>query len=418
MTANNAALRWGAMAVAVSATLGAFSVRSLLWFLLDLSILAAVYVPLERLFPRVPQPVLRAGVIRDLFHFFVNHLLAFMLLLLAVLPAARLLPWARYEPLARAVALQPLPVQVGEIVVIADLFQYAIHRLFHRVPFLWRVHEVHHSSTELDWLASARLHLVDIVVVRAVTFVPLFVGGFSDAAIRTYLMGAAVLGVFLHANLRFRFGALEKVVTTPRYHAFHHAADPAARDKNFAFHLPIIDRLFGTQYFPQRAWPQRYGVDALAQASTPDLRRTAPTDQLLGRATCQRQMEDRLGGIEPCRVVQSSHKLQRLYFWRRSPRARNRDPIHRAGPPRARHASRSREQPKNRPKNRRASRSGPRKRRRKSNSARRRSWTKVATNRREPRFRSKSTVAATWGESKSTTTSQEGRSGPGDVTAA
>jgi sterol desaturase/sphingolipid hydroxylase (fatty acid hydroxylase superfamily) len=178
-----------------------------------------------------------------------------------LLPATAVLGWARYEPIARAVRSQPLLLQVAEIIVVADLFQYRIHRWLHEVPLLWRVHAVHHSSKRLDWLAGSRLHLVDIVFVRAFTFAPLFVGGFSDAAVRTYAMLVAIAGVFLHANVRLRLGVLEKIIATPRYHAFHHAADTEAVDKNFAFHLPIIDRIFGTQYLPARAWPVRYGID-------------------------------------------------------------------------------------------------------------------------------------------------------------
>jgi lathosterol oxidase len=231
------------------------------WFLLDLFLLAFIYVPLERLFPRVRQPIFREGFGTDLAHFFVNHVLVHVLLLVAVFPAATFLRWARSESLARSVSTQPLVLQVAEIIVVADVFQYAIHRLCHEVPLLWRVHALHHSSTHLDWLAGSRLHLVDIVVVRAVTFAPLFVVGFSESAVRAYAVFVAIAGVFLHANLRFRFGALEKIVTTPRYHAFHHAADAQAFDKNFAFHLPILDRVLGTQYLPAYAWPRAYGLD-------------------------------------------------------------------------------------------------------------------------------------------------------------
>ena len=230
------------------------------WFLLDMFMLAIVYVPLERLFPRVAQPVLRDGFGTDLAYFFVNHVLVHVLLFLAVFPATTFLGWARQEPLARAVASQPLILQVLQMVVIADLFQYGIHRLFHEVPFLWRMHAVHHSSKQLDWLAGSRLHLVDIVVVRSVTFAPLFIIGFSEDAVRAYAVYVAITGVFLHANVRFRFGVLERIVTTPRYHAFHHASDAEAVDKNFAFHLPVIDRLFGTQYLPDGAWPRCYGI--------------------------------------------------------------------------------------------------------------------------------------------------------------
>jgi lathosterol oxidase len=72
---------------------------------------------------------------------------------------------------------------VLEAIVVADLFQYAVHRTFHALPFLWRFHAVHHSSTALDWLAGSRLHLVDVVVTRATTFIPLFVLGFARPAL-------------------------------------------------------------------------------------------------------------------------------------------------------------------------------------------------------------------------------------------
>ena len=74
------------------------------------------------------------------------------------------------------------------------------------------------------------------------------------------LDGRSCCGCAERLLVRFRFGALEKIVATPRYHAFHHAAEAEAVDKNFAFHLPIIDRIFGTQYLPDRAWPARYGI--------------------------------------------------------------------------------------------------------------------------------------------------------------
>jgi lathosterol oxidase len=50
------------------------------------------------------------------------------------------------------------------------------------------------------------------------------------------------------------------VLVTPRFHHWHHAADPRAMDKNFAVHFPWIDRLFGTHHLPEAAWPARYGV--------------------------------------------------------------------------------------------------------------------------------------------------------------
>ncbi len=147
-----------------------------------------------------------------------------------------------------------------EIVFVSDLFFYWTHRLFHRVPFLWRVHAIHHSPRQMDWLAGSRLHVLEIVIVRAVMFLPLFVLGFSESAVQVYLVFVAIHAVLLHANVRFRFGWLEYLIATPRYHQFHHACDGDALDTNFAVHLPLLDRVFGTQYLPRDAWPGRMGV--------------------------------------------------------------------------------------------------------------------------------------------------------------
>ena len=46
----------------------------------------------------------------------------------------------------------------------------------------------------------------------------------------------------------------------PRFHHWHHALDVEGVDKNFAIHFPMYDRLFGTHYLPNNAWPKGYGV--------------------------------------------------------------------------------------------------------------------------------------------------------------
>jgi lathosterol oxidase len=109
----------------------------------------------------------------------------------------------------------------------------------------------------MDWLAGSRLHLVDVVVTRAITFVPLFVLGFAPAALTAYLVFVAFQAVALHANLRFELRGLSWLVATPAWHHWHHAVSPV--DKNFAIHLPLIDRLFGTAWAPG-GFPERYGI--------------------------------------------------------------------------------------------------------------------------------------------------------------
>jgi len=177
---------------------------------------------------------------------------------LTMLPAALLFRWATQPWLQDAVAAQPLALQFLEVVLVADFTQYWVHRAFHRVPWLWRLHAIHHSSETMDWLAGSRLHLIDIVVTRGLSFVPLYVLGFAPPAVYAYLVFVSFLAVFIHANVRVDLGALDWVVATPRFHHWHHAATPV--DKNFAVHLPWIDRLFGTAYLPEGRWPEVYGI--------------------------------------------------------------------------------------------------------------------------------------------------------------
>jgi sterol desaturase/sphingolipid hydroxylase (fatty acid hydroxylase superfamily) len=230
------------------------------WFLLNLFVLALLFVPLERVIPRLrEQTIFRPGWTTDLMHFAMSHLLVQVTVVLTMLPAAVFFRWATHPSLQERVASQPLALQFVEIVLVADLTQYWVHRAFHQVPWLWRLHAIHHSSETLDWLAGSRLHLVDIVVTRGLSFVPLYVLGFAAPAVYAYVVFVSFLAVFIHANVRFDLRALDWLVVTPRFHHWHHAASPV--DKNFAVHLPWLDLLFGTAYLPTARWPAAYGIE-------------------------------------------------------------------------------------------------------------------------------------------------------------
>ena len=230
------------------------------FFVLNLLLYSAVFVPLERLFALRPgQPVFRRQWVVDVTYFFINSLLIEVLTVLTLRPAAILFDWARGGWLTAPVAVLPLIVQVPLIVLVADFTQYWVHRCFHAVPFLWRFHAIHHSAEEMDWLAGSRLHLVDVIVTRGVTYVPIFILGFSDAALLVYVFLVAAQATFIHANVRWRFRRIERIVATPAFHHWHHTGERAAVDKNFAVHTPVWDALFGTYYLPDR-WPGQYGL--------------------------------------------------------------------------------------------------------------------------------------------------------------
>lgn len=236
------------------------------WLVLDLLILALLFMPLERLRPLDPAlPIVRKGFRTDLLHFFTSHLLVGVIVFLTMAPAA----WAFQDFVGAGfrewIARQPVVFQVFEAMILADLFQYGIHRAFHEIPFLWRFHAIHHSSRAMDWLAGSRLHLVDIVLTRAIAFLPLYGMGFSEQALQAYLVLIAFHAVFNHANVDIALRPLRWIITTPRYHHWHHTADAHAVDRNFAAQIPAIDWVFGTAYQPD-AWPERYG---LAEGESP-----------------------------------------------------------------------------------------------------------------------------------------------------
>jgi len=236
------------------------------WFLLNLIVYSLVFLPLERLFARLPeQGVFRASWRTDLTYFFVSAVLVQLTTVLTLKPAMVLFDWAAIPTVQQSIRSLPGVLQFLLLILIADFTQYWVHRSFHAVPFLWRFHAVHHSAEQMDWLAGSRLHLVDVAVTRGLTYVPIHVLGFADGPLFAYLVVVSAQATFIHANVRFTFGPLRWLVATPQFHHWHHASDAEGVDKNFAVHLPVLDLVFGTAHLPDR-WPSGYGISG---GSTP-----------------------------------------------------------------------------------------------------------------------------------------------------
>jgi sterol desaturase/sphingolipid hydroxylase (fatty acid hydroxylase superfamily) len=228
---------------------------------LALIILIAVFVPLERFFALHPeQRIFRKGWKTDLVHFFANGFLTQALLVVVVIALAILLRKMVSTDFHALVASQPRWLQFLEAVLVADLAFYGAHRLAHTVPWLWRFHAVHHSSEQMDWLAAARVHPLDQVWNRALIFIPLWMLGFKKEVFGAYLVLSQLQAIFIHANVRFRFGPLRWVMATPEFHHWHHSNDLEAMNRNFAGQLPWLDALFGTLHLPDGRMPQTYGI--------------------------------------------------------------------------------------------------------------------------------------------------------------
>jgi sterol desaturase/sphingolipid hydroxylase (fatty acid hydroxylase superfamily) len=79
----------------------------------------------------------------------------------------------------------------------------------------------------------------------------MFVLGFSDTAMHAYIFLVYLYSTFVHANLAWRLGWMERFLVTPRFHHWHHGIEKEAIDVNFAVHFPILDRIFGTYFLPK-----------------------------------------------------------------------------------------------------------------------------------------------------------------------
>jgi sterol desaturase/sphingolipid hydroxylase (fatty acid hydroxylase superfamily) len=230
------------------------------WLLINLLLYSLIFIPIERLFARLPQQgIFRPGWRTDLTYFFVSALLVQLTTILTLRPAMIFFGWAVIPAAQAWVRSLPGVVQFFALLFVADFTQYWVHRTFHAIPVLWRFHAVHHSAEQMDWLAGSRLHLIDVAVTRGLTYVPIYLLGFAEGPLFAYLVVVSAQATFIHANVRFDFGPLKWLIATPQFHHWHHAAEAEAIDKNFAVHLPVLDAVFGTMYLPSR-WPQAYGI--------------------------------------------------------------------------------------------------------------------------------------------------------------
>lgn len=224
-------------------------------------ILSVVFIPLERFFPLdKTQRLFRPGWLTDVMHFFVSRVLIQLGTFALAVVFYVLLRRVLHTEFQAAVAQQPGWLQFLEAYLIAETAFYCVHRLAHTWGWLWKFHAIHHSSENLDWLASVRLHPLEIIITNLAIGLPLALMGFSAQTFGAYSIISTFIGILNHANVRVSFGPLRWLIADPHYHHWHHANQPQAINKNFAG-LPLLDLLFGTLYNPKNIWPVRYGVD-------------------------------------------------------------------------------------------------------------------------------------------------------------
>ena len=156
------------------------------------------------------------------------------------------------------------PVGLAVFWIGGDLAMYWWHRLQHANRFLWALHSVHHSQEHLTLLTASRRHPIENLTLELLIYVGVFhwVLGVPTQGWMPLAAAITCLAALQHAQLDWRFGPLYRVVVSPRFHAFHHSADPAHLNTNYGFLFSGWDYLFGTAVAEQPR-PSRYGVDGI-----------------------------------------------------------------------------------------------------------------------------------------------------------
>jgi sterol desaturase/sphingolipid hydroxylase (fatty acid hydroxylase superfamily) len=223
-------------------------------------LLFVVVVPFERLFPRHRQPFFRPGLGTDLAWGIAQPALKLAGAAVGAVIALASLAWLPGLLLRPLVTSMPFWVRAAVAVVLFDALAYWGHRWSHEVGFLWRFHCVHHSSERMDWISGLRSHPLDGTVL-APPIVVLLAAGFGVRTTGVLAVAQIVTGLFLHANVRWRWRPFHRIVATPEFHHWHHSGEADALNTNYSAFLPVWDVLFGTFFMPGGGRrPEVYGT--------------------------------------------------------------------------------------------------------------------------------------------------------------
>ncbi len=225
-----------------------------------LAVLFVLVVPFERLFPRHQQPFRRQRLLQDVGYALAQPAFAAVGVFVGAIIGALSLFWL--PGLATRPIVESLSPFTQTIVafVIFDFLIYWAHRWSHEIPLLWRFHALHHSIERMDWVSAFRNHPIDgIILAPPVAF--LIGAGVPLETTGALAVLQALVGIFLHANVRWRLRPLQRLIITPEFHHWHHANDTEAINSNYSVFLPLWDIIFGTWFMPEDRRPERYGID-------------------------------------------------------------------------------------------------------------------------------------------------------------
>ena len=144
---------------------------------------------------------------------------------------------------------QPWELTLLAVFLIRSFISWFNHLLTHKIPFLWRIHRVHHLDNRLDISTTVRFHPLEFIVNLLVIAPFIFAFGLPVWALMAYEVLDVIINVFSHSNVRipdFLERTLRWIIVTPGVHRVHHSSFQPETDSNYGAVLTLWDRLFGT----------------------------------------------------------------------------------------------------------------------------------------------------------------------------
>ena len=147
----------------------------------------------------------------------------------------------------------PAWIEIALAIALLDLAVWLQHLISHKVPFLWRIHRVHHADRDLDASSALRFHPVEIALSAAYKLIVVLLIGPAIIAVILFEIVLNASAMFNHANMAMPIWLdkiMRSVLVTPDMHRVHHSVHRAEHDSNYGFCLSVWDRIFRT-YTPQ-----------------------------------------------------------------------------------------------------------------------------------------------------------------------
>jgi sterol desaturase/sphingolipid hydroxylase (fatty acid hydroxylase superfamily) len=134
-------------------------------------------------------------------------------------------------------------------IILLDLVIYWQHRLFHLIPWFWRLHRVHHADPQFDTTTALRFHPLEIIVSMAIKLAVVALLGPPPLAVLLFEVILNATAMFNHGNVSLPPGIerwVRLVLVTPDLHRIHHSQHGDEMNRNYGFNLSVWDRLFGS----------------------------------------------------------------------------------------------------------------------------------------------------------------------------